>query len=408
MRRPTNALVAAVVALLAGACGEEPDAQAMVAPRPPPPPPPAPIVAPRPVATRAAFDLIAFPDGSAALGWAVPLHDGGGVRVVALDSLGAARGHEVVVARHGLAASASAEQDPGQVEEVALAAAGLRAAIVWIARSGSILRAQATIASAGVDGFSPVRDLGAAPPGAHDLGARGRVSAWSTAEGGAHVTHRLVEAPCVASAGRCAPFASAILGAAPGERVGAVREVRAPCEPMLVGGLVRGSAAFHAICHRTEDGAPTTTLYVINDGDDGTAPGALAEPVDVLAGCQPLGVAPGNGGAVVVGRCAEGPRVVAVDPGAHVTRTVRAAVRSVACARGRPVIHVGGLPEPLSVPLAEPASRVEALLPEAIAPEGARAAWTGDALLVAVPQGRDVGVRRYQCELERMVRSDVR
>jgi hypothetical protein len=42
-----------------------------------------------------------------------------------------------------------------------------------------------------------------------------------------------------------------------------------------------------------------------------------------------------------------------------------------------------------------PQSRLEALLPEAIAPVGARAVWTGEALLVAVPDGSDLLLRRF-------------
>src|SRR5687768_16108604 len=83
------------------ACGE--------AEPPPPPPPPAPppapaapIVAARPIAARAAFELVALPDG-AALAWGAPLDEGGGVRAMSLDPLGGARGHEVVVSRSAIA-----------------------------------------------------------------------------------------------------------------------------------------------------------------------------------------------------------------------------------------------------------------------------------------------------------------
>ena len=87
---------------------------------------------------------------------------------------------------------------------------------------------------------------------------------------------------------------------------------------------------------------------------------------------------------------------------------VHAAVRSVRCEQGRPIIEIGGAGGPLRVPLTESASRLESLLPDSMAPTGARAVWTGDAVLIAIPSGRDVGLRRYQCELDRMVRSDVR
>lgn len=397
---------------LACACGgrtDEPSAPAT--PLPPPPPPPGPILAARPVATRAAFDLVALPDG-AALAWAVPLTEGGGVRVVALDPLGAARGHEVVVARHGMAASAAAEQDPGQIEEIALAAAGMRVAIGWVARSGAILRAQATIASAGVDGFAPVRDLGAAPVGAIDLSTRGRLAAWGTRDGAAMIAHRMPSASCTASRGECARFGIARLGDDGGggdgsSRASHVNEVSAPCDPLIVGGLARGEAWFYGTCHVSEAaGGPATTLFAIDPGTEGE--GALASAPDVLTGCEPLGIAPGARGAIAVGRCPEGPRVQEMNARGELVGAVHAAVRSVRCAEGRPVIEVGGPGGPLRVPLTESASRLESLLPEAMAPAGARAVWTGDAMLIAIPSGRDVGLRRYQCELDRMVRSDVR
>lgn len=398
----------AVTALAAGAligCGEDTPTAPVAAPLPPPPPL-TPVLAARPVATRAAFDLVALPDG-AALAWGVPLQEGGGVRVVALDPLGAARGHDVVVARHGMAASVAAEQDPGQVEEIALAAAGMRVAIGWIARSGSILHAQATIASAGVSGFAPVRDLGAAPQGSVALSTRGRLAAWGTNDGTAMIAHRLPSGRCVASAGECARFGIASLGGDGDGRASHVNEVASPCEPLLVGGLARAPAWFYGTCHESElAGGPATTLYAIDPGGGGE--GALASAPDVLTGCTPIGIAPSASGAIAVGRCPEGPRVQEMSSRGDLLRSVHAAVLSVRCDAGRPVIEVGGAGGPLSVPLTESASRLESLLPESMAPAGARAAWTGDALLIAVPSGRDVALRRYQCELDRMVRSDVR
>ena len=76
-----------VVALLG--CADPPPP-----PAPPPPLPPlAPILAPRPIATSAAVDLVASGD-SVYLAWGVPANDGGGVRLMELGPRGAPRGTE--------------------------------------------------------------------------------------------------------------------------------------------------------------------------------------------------------------------------------------------------------------------------------------------------------------------------
>ena len=54
--------------------------------------------------------------------------------------------------------------------------------------------------------------------------------------------------------------------------------------------------------------------------------------------------------------------------------------------------------------------RIEAWLPGSIAPDGSRAVWTGESVLVATPIGpegsRAVSVRRFQCERAALVRTD--
>ncbi len=85
------------------------------------------------------------------------------------------------------------------------------------------------------------------------------------------------------------------------------------------------------------------------------------------------------------------------------------------CDAGRPVLTFRGASfdeaalerqsGSVSMSLAESIGRIEALLPESIAPPGSRAVWTGESVLVATVVGRDVSVRRFQCELTQMVQS---
>ncbi|UJR80529.1 hypothetical protein [Sandaracinus amylolyticus] len=383
-----------VLSCLLVACGGE-----SAAPEPPPPapapPPPPPVVAARPISSRASFDLVALPDG-AALAWGATPNDGGGVRAIALDPNGGVRGHEVVVSE---IAFVGGGDDPGSVEELAIAAAGHRVAVAWIARSGPTVRAIATIASAGVDGFAPVRDLGASVAGAYDRSTRGRVAAWGRDDGSAMIVLRAPPGPCQASAGECARFALASIGDGEG-RDAIVNEVREPCDPLVVGGIARGSAFFYGACHVTEQGAPTTTLYAIDRGGGG----ALASAPDVVEGCVPIGIAPGASGAIAIGRCDDGIAAQEVGPRGDLLGAARAATPRVVCASGRPTIELGAI----RVPLVEAMSRIEGLLPASVAPEGSRAVWTGDAILVAAPSGREVALRRYQCEVDSITRTDVR
>ncbi|WP_157069197.1 hypothetical protein [Sandaracinus amylolyticus] len=387
-------LVLSVVLVACGGESAAPDPSPPVAPAPPPPP----VVAARAISSRASFDLVALPEG-AALAWGATPDDGGGVRAIALDPIGGVRGHEVVVSD---VAFVGGGDDPGSVEELVVAAAGLRVAVAWVARTGPIVHAHATIASAGVDAFAPVRDLGATVAGAYDRSTRGRLAAWGRDDGSTAIVVRAPPGPCQASAGECARFALAAIGDGEGSggRDTIVNEVREPCDPLVVGGLARGSAFFYGACHVTEQGAPTTTLYAIDRGGGG----ALASAPDVVEGCAPIGIAPGASGAIAIARCEDGVAAQEVGPRGDLLGTARAAEPRVVCASGRPTIELGAM----RVQLVEAVSRIEGLLPASVAPEGSRAVWTGDAILVAAPSGREVALRRYQCDVDSITRTDVR
>jgi hypothetical protein len=379
------------LALALAACSGGPAASAPTPtpePAPAAPPRPAPLVAGRLVSTRAAFDLVATGDG-AVLAWGAPLEDGGGVRAIAMDGLGVGRGDEVIVA--------PAEADPSSADEVAATSASSRVAIAWIVRRGMSPRAQATVSSSGVDGFAPVADLGPSVALGIDGAGRGRVVAWAMPDGTPVVGHRLEPGPCRASGGTCARFRRSRLDGR-SARGDDPMEVADPCEPLLVGAISHGQAWFHGICHGGD--RPATTLYAI---DPAGAP--LASAPEVLAGCTPLGIAPGVTGALGVARCGDGLAMQEIGPRGDVVVDLRNATSEAICENGRPVIAIRGEGGTLRVPLAESMSRIEALLPEDVAPPGSRAVWTGEAVLVATIVSREVALRRYQCELQRLVRS---
>ena len=218
--------------------------------------------------------------------------------------------------------------------------------------------------------------------------------------------HRLLPARCESSNGECARFSLRTLGLGDDgveARDAMINEVRDPCEPLIVGGLARGTAFFYGACHVVA-GQPSTTLYAIDPG----GAGALASAPDVLASCAPIGIVPGGTGAIAVGRCGEAVGAREVGPRGDIVAGVHQGELRAHCELGRPVLEVRGGQSGVRVALAESASRIEALLPGEIAPPGARAVWTGDAVLVATPMGRDVALRRYECEADALVRTDVR
>ena len=320
------------------------------------------------------------------LAWGAPEASGSGVRAIALDALGAPHGEEVVVA--------TGADAPGNVEDVVATASASRVAVAWIVGAGSSASVRATVSSAGLDAFAPPRALGSSVA-SHDGGARGRLTAWTGSDGVSAIGHRLGDARCGAVPGSCARFARTVLGQAAGEG-GDALEVPDPCDSLIVGAAARGTAFFHAVCHGTE--APSTTLYAID------AEVSLASAHEVLAGCLPLGLAPGATGVVLSGRCADGLALVEVGPRGDILANLRAATATVRCENGRPILRYAGTGE-LTLPLGAPVSRIESLLPETVAAPGARAVWTGEAVLSAHVSAGEVAVDRFQCELSELVRS---
>ena len=139
---------------------------------------------------------------------------------------------------------------------------------------------------------------------------------------------------------------------------------------------------------------------------------ALAN-VEKLATCRtPLGLSrAGEGAAVVLARVLhDGDRIDAVrfaNVGQertvleNVTRTVRCDDAS------RPIFDITPASgQTLSITVAGPETRLEPLLPDAIAPPSSRAVWTGQSLLVATHVAREVALRRYQCVDGELVRTD--
>ncbi|MCA9606124.1 MAG: hypothetical protein KC619_11045 [Myxococcales bacterium] len=350
---------------------------------PPPPPPPEPIVAGRTIADDAAFAIVPSADG-ARLFWAVPYREGGGIRTVALSATGAALGGDQPVATRGAAAGGTAEQHVSQAVELDAFAVGRRIGVAWVVDYGHHLDVQGTWSSDGGERFATVEDLGTTIR--LDAGARGRVVVAGSPDR-LVAFHRLEEGDCVATEGRCAMFARHGLdGASAGP---GTNEVRHPCEPLVASALHRDGTWYHTVCH-VEDGAPSTTVESVRPAISFAGPTSFE-------GCVPEAIAPLDEGVLVVTRCG-GERVGhQLDETGRVGATFRPLERVAACEDGRPVLRVRQGRREAKLQLGPAIGRIEGLLPEDIALPGARAIWTGEAILVAVPQSRSLSVRRYGC-----------
>ncbi len=369
---------------------------------PPPPPPPtptpvAPIAAARRVATRAAFDLVSGPSGTF-LAWGVPSNDGAGVRILELGPGGSARGAEAEIATGSAAASGATDQAPNQIVELAMASSGAHLGVAWVVIANGSFHTEAAFAAT-APAFAPARDLGEMELG---VSGRGNLVVAPLAGGAIYVAHRITRGPChdtSVGATECVRFARTRLPDGDPARGDGASEIAAPCAPLLPGAIAGGGAAspwYYGVCH--DETAPTTTMFVINP--DPASQYAAAN--DVLVGCTPSGLARAETGVVLRARCGDDEAIAHLDPMGHVTRELRHAALSTRCEDGRPVLEAREGDAVITRRLTESESRLEAWLPAGVAPDGSRAVWTGEALLIATPIGaegaREVSLRRYECQ----------
>lgn len=162
-----------------------------------------------------------------------------------------------------------------------------------------------------------------------------------------------------------------------------------PCEPLLPGSVWSDGVWFSGVCSAV-DGARSHVFAI-------RAEPSYAAVFDGPRGCLPVGLVALPDGAASITRCAEGLQVAQLGTDGRATATTTHTVLSATCEGGRPQLRASGDGVTITLTLEAPQSRVEALLPARLAPEGARAVWTGEALLVAAPLGRDVFLRRYAC-----------
>ncbi len=370
-------------------CGDEPSPDTSPAPAPPPP---APVLAPKRVATAAAFDLV--PSGRGALLFVgPPADDGGGVAAHPLGPMGERAGDTISVWR------GRAPVAPYAIE-IAAAAGGGRTAVAWASQEGPEVYVRVSHASETT--FAPTTELG--PMDVVTRVTRGNVALAGAPDGTLALLYRRDRGPCAEGGSEsCARLAARRIGPeGVSEREGMPLVIPEVCPTPVPGYVWADGTWYYALCAIT-DGAPETTLYAIRFEP------RYAQADQMLSRCDPIGLARvGEGAAVMLGRCeggfVDGVRVAEMGtertPLPHVTRTVE-------CSEGRPRAVLTADGQRVQVPLGEATAGLAPLLPDELAPAHARAIWTGQALLVATPIGGEVSLRRYQCQDADLIRTDV-
>ncbi len=352
--------------LLALGCAEE----RSIANVPEPARPPPPIAEAGAISDAAAFALVPTGEG-ALLAWGAA----SGVRVLVLGP-------------HGEPIQPPQTLDETRVLEVDAAAAGRRVALAWVADTNDA-ETRAAYSPDGGASFAAIERIGASV--SLGRGTRGRLSMAPTEDGALVLYHRLPEGPCVASAGQCALFTRRAIGSETRiERGTEPLEVLHPCDPLVSGATFRNGTWYYAICH--VDPEPRTTLYAIRPAI------AYATTFASPPSCVPLGIAPLDEGVVFVARCAEGTTAWPLDEMGRERARLTSLDREPVCRGGRPLLRIASGAREHVLHLGQASDHLETLLPERIAPIGARAVWTGEALLVASVERDRLSIHRYQCD----------
>jgi hypothetical protein len=344
-----------------------------------------------------AFELVASSEG-AVLIWA-PRDCAAGVRAQLFDPDGRALAppHDLQACR-----SAAGKDGGARVVELAAAAAGGQLGVAWLEQDGSETRAFRSHGDDGARAFAPPLPLGAADVvGANAVG-RGRLWLVAADSGEMRVAWRAPPGRCSAEAGSCAQLISQPLAAgreAAGRHTD-TREIPAPCPRLMVGAVWTAGVWYDAFC--AFGGSPeiaTTQVYSIRPEI------FYAEVVPALPGCEPLGLAPSQTGAVVFGQCADGLASLLLSPDGQGRRqALRGLDRRIRCEGGRPVLELRDHEAQIeNFALSAPRARLELWLPPQPGVAGQRAVFTGRRLLIAAAQDRHLRMHSLYCVGETLV-----
>jgi hypothetical protein len=350
----------------------------------PPPqasPPSAEPAAPRTLATAGAFDLALGARGPL-LVWAPGRATEAGLLLAELDALGAARAAPRAVA--------SAENDD-EVIEIAMATGANQVGIGWRESGSAGSRTRALLLPLGDADHAraPVAPvlLGSAPP--DRTAARGRVALAGAEDGRVRALYATGPSECIeSSVGPCTGFGFRELGSAAPARQEPWLSVPQPC---AVGAATLAALRGHwyyGLCTWTGD-TPTTTAYSIHMEP------SYARADEVLRGCTPLGMTRIDAATVLLGGdCGPIRRAVRLTIDPSPPAELPLVDLALVCEQGHAVLRATGW----ALSLQAPRDRLEAVLPQALAPAGARAVWSGRALLIATPTPAGLELHVHSCQ----------
>jgi hypothetical protein len=185
---------------------------------------------------------------------------------------------------------------------------------------------------------------------------------------------------------RCASFGIRTLPTTGSANLRPHLVVPTPCERGIVGIAVADGRWHYAIC--ALDGVQQSVTVFSAQRDP-----AYAQAQELLAGCVPLGLSAIGNAIWLAGSCGDRRASVHVRAVGVSQRPRDMHDATIRCEGQRPVLAGSSI----RIALDEPSSRLAALLPSRVAPLGARAVWTGKALLVATAVGSKLTLSRHRC-----------
>lgn len=273
----------------------------------------------------------------------------------------------------------------GKVTDLTAASLGEELALAWVDQGKTEARAEALVLS------------GPTPPGLLDLGpaalsaesARGNIMLAAEAEKArAMVMWRGLAAPCVdpKSQEPCVGFTFRRIRGGGAETTGLPLSVPVPCTSHSVELAVSSGRFHYGVCTR-EGADPVTTMFSIQYDPEY----ARAEPL--LKGCLPLGTLDVAGQPWLIGDCHGKRKAATVPLTDEKVRTEYVDAPQISCTAERAELRQGRF----VLTLREPRADLQAILPPALLPTGARAGWTGKSLVVAYLAGSRLETRAFAC-----------
>lgn len=338
----------------------------------------APAAITRSLDSSTAFDLAVHPSG-VTLAWAQRRETRAHIVARSYDSSGKPSGGAFTLL---------GEAPSGQVSDLHFAWLERSPVAAWVERAGDAAKLRAVLAN---DPRAPEAfDLG--PAWLPSTPERGNV-ALSVDDRRAVVFARGAAEPCARGGDApCHGFAFHHVPPDGGQRERVALEVPVPCARHSALLAMTRPRWHYAVCTQAA-GRPGLTVFDIQPDPQ------YAAASQILEGCEPLGILTIDGDPSIVANC-DGRRTIAhlrsedgpvpVEPASPVDPT---------CTNGKLWLRVGAHMHAFSTPQ----RGLELLLPPHLAPAGARAAWSGNALLVASTLGSELHWRRYVCDGEAMV-----